>query len=330
MLPAMDHNDTASEGREAERETASSLGVDPESAMQRIRPWVRRTPIMDSGRGAFGLQGSVTMKLECLQHAGSFKTRGGFNSALASEIPEAGLIAASGGNHGLAVAFVSRALGVAAEIFVPEASSAVKVRRIRELGATVNVVGALYDDARLACNERAAVSGALDIHPYDAPLTVSGQATVGLELAEQMPGLDTVIVAVGGGGLIGGITAALPRTVRVVGVEPEGSSCLSAALSAGEPVDVEIRSIAADSLGAKRLGSIPWSIIHERVDSIVVSDDAIIAARRMLWDDARVAVEHGGATAMAALTSDQYVPAAGEKVAVVVCGSNTDPTDLIM
>jgi len=171
--------------------------------------------------------------------------------------------------------------------------------------------------------------GRLNIHPYNAPLTVSGQATVGLELVEQAPDLDTVIAAVGGGGLIAGIAAALPESVRVIGVEPVGSSCLSAALSEGKPVDVEIRSVAADSLGAKRIGSLPWAIIHGRVESVVVTDDAISTARRMLWDDARVAAEHGGATAMAALTSGAYVPAEGEKVAVVVCGSNTDPMDLV-
>ncbi len=308
---------------------AHELGVEPDSAMARIAPWVRRTPIVESGPGSLGLQQSVVMKLECLQHSGSFKARGSFNSALALEVPDAGLIAASGGNHGLAVAFVARALGVPAEIFVPEASSAVKVDGIRRLGATVNVVGALYDDARLACVERAAASGALDIHPYDAPLTVSGQATVGVEILHQVPDLDTVIVAVGGGGLVAGITAALPDRVRIIGVEPTGSSCLMSACNSGGPVDVEIRSVAADSLGAKRLGSIPWSIIAGRVEPVVVPDEAIVRARQLLWDDVGIVVEHGGATAMAALTSGRYQPRPDEKVVVVVCGSNTDPSDLV-
>jgi len=329
MLTTMNQIDSGSEDAHFSPATALSLEIDPESAMERIQPWVRRTPVIESGTNTFGLTESIAMKLECLQHAGSFKTRGGFNSALASEIPAAGLIAASGGNHGLAVAFVARALQVPAEIFVPEASSAVKVRGIRDLGATVHVVGALYDDARLACTERASVSGALDIHPYDAPLTISGQATVGLEMVEQVPDLDTVIVAVGGGGLIAGIVAAVPDSVNVVGVEPEGSSCLRAAVDARMPVDVAIRSVAADSLGAKRLGAIPWGIVDGRVEAITVSDEAILTARRVLWDEGRVAAEHGGATALAALTSGAYVPVIGERVVVVVCGSNTDPGDLI-
>jgi len=292
-------------------------------------PWVRRTPVIESGPGSFGLPDSVVMKLECLQHAGSFKARGSFNSALALDVPSAGLIAASGGNHGLAVAFVARSLGMPAEIFVPEASSAVKVEGIRGLGATVNVVGALYDDARLACNERAAVTGALDIHPYDAPLTVSGQATLGLEILEQVPDLDTVLVAVGGGGLVAGIAAALPDNVRIIGVEPEGSSCLMAACGSSGPVDVDIRSIAADSLGAKRLGAVPWSIIAGRVEPVVVTDEAIVETRQLLWDDFGIVVEHGGATALSALTSGRYVQSEGEKVVVVLCGSNTDPLDLV-
>jgi len=308
---------------------AHEVGVDPESAMARISPWVRRTPVVESGSGSFGLPQSVVMKLECLQHSGSFKARGSFNSALGLEVPDAGLIAASGGNHGLAVAFVARALGLPAEIFVPEASSAVKVEGIRRLGATVNVVGALYDDARLACNERAAVSGALDIHPYDAPRTVAGQATVGVELLDQVPDLDTVVVAVGGGGLVAGIAAALPDQVRIIGVEPTGSSCLISACESGGPVDVEIKSVAADSLGAKRLSSIPWAIIAGRVEPVVVPDDAIVEARQSLWDDAGIVVEHGGATAMAALISGRYRPQPDEKVVVVLCGSNTDPMDLV-
>lgn len=329
MLRGMNESDTTPGGRPPTSATAADLGVDPVGARQRIASWVRTTPTMSSGDGALGLDFSVTLKLECLQHAGSFKVRGGFNSVLASDVPAAGLIAASGGNHGLAVAHVARSLGLAAEIFVPRASSPVKVSRIRELGAKVHVVGALYDDARRASVERAAESGALDIHPYDAPLTVSGQATVGLELMEQVPGLDTVLVAIGGGGLVAGLASALPDSVKIVGVEPENSACFRAAIEAATPVDVEIDSVAADSLGAKRIGSIAWEIAHRRVESVVVSDADIRDARQRIWADVRLAVEMGGATAMAALTSSRYVPGAGERVAVVLCGSNTDPVDLV-
>jgi len=329
MLPGVDHMPSDPEPGYTTRAAAMSLGVDPEAARSRVARWVRRTPVVDSGHGAFGLRDSVAMKLECLQYAGSFKARGGFNSALGADIPAAGLIAASGGNHGLAVAYVANALGVPAEIFVPQASSPVKVRRIRDLGAEVHVVGALYDDARIACNERAAESGALDIHPYDAPLTVSGQATAGLELMEQVSDLDTVIVAIGGGGLVAGLAAALPDIVRIVGVEPEGSACYRAATEAARPIDVEIHSVAADSLGARRLGSISWDIVSNRVESVLVTDAAIVDTRIRIWEDARLVVEPGGATAMAALTSGAYEPARGERVAVVVCGSNTDPADLV-
>jgi len=311
------------------RRRSAELGIDVEEARDRIAPWVRRTPVMGSGPGAFGLDESVLMKLECLQHSGSFKARGGFNSALGSEVPAAGLIVASGGNHGQAVAYVGRAIGVGVEVFVPRAASAVKVERIRDLGAVVHVVGEFYDDARVACLERAAETGALDIHPYDAPLTVAGQATLGLELLDQVPDVDTVLVAVGGGGLVAGLAAALPDAVNIVGVEPEGSACLRAAVEYGAPVDVEINSIAADSLGAKRLGDLPWGVVNGRVDSVLVPDAAIAAARSHLWTDARLAVELGGATALAALTCGAYQPAGGERIVVVICGSNTDPADLV-
>ncbi len=313
----------------ATRSRAQVLGVDPTEADDRIRPWVRRTPVMELAKGSFGLDHGIVAKLECLQHAGSFKVRGSFNSALAAEIPQAGLIAASGGNHGQAVAYVARALGVAVEIFLPLASSPVKVQRIRQLGAKVTVAGELYDDARLACNERSADTGALNIHPYDAPLTVAGQGTVALELMDQVERFDTVLVAVGGGGLIAGMAAALPDSTRIIGVEPEGSRCLHSAIETGGPVDVEIESVAADSLGAKRIGTLPWAMVESRVESVVVPDREIVEARKRIWDDTRLVVEAGGATALAALTSGAYRPSPDERVAVVLCGSNTDPHDLI-
>lgn len=269
----------------------------------------------------------VVLKLEQLQHAGSFKTRGSFNSALAQGVPEAGLIAASGGNHGAAVAYVARELGVRAEIYVPETSSPVKVDRIRSFGAEVIVGGARYADAQAACDRRVDASGALAIHPFDAPLTAAGQGTVGLEILDQVPDVDTVVVAVGGGGLAGGVAAALPDC-RIVGVEPHGAAGLHAALAAGKPVDVEIDSIAADSLGAKRVGSVGFAVLRDRVESVVIPDAAIVQARQDLWDRAQIVAELGGAAAYAALLSGAWTPTEGERTVVVVCGANTDPTDL--
>jgi len=296
----------------------SRVAVD--AAYGRIRGRVRRTPVMEFG--------DVTLKLELFQHGGSFKARGSFNSALAQGVPEAGLIAASGGNHGVAVAHVARELGVRAEVHVPTTSAPVKIARIRALGADVRVAGERYADAQAACDARIEESGALAIHPFDAPLTVSGQGTVGIELAQQIEDLDTVVIATGGGGLAAGIAAALPD-VRIVCVEPENCSCLHAALAAGEPVDVEIDSIAADSLGARKIGAIPWAVLKDRAESVLVPDSAITEARQALWDQAQLVTELGGATAYSALLSGLWRPSSGERVAVVVCGANTDPTDLI-
>ncbi len=300
-----------------------------DEAASRIQRWVRHTPVVHSGAGTFGVDHDLVLKLECLQHAGSFKVRGSFNTALAAGVPPAGLIAASGGNHGIAVAHVARALDSHAEIFVPGVSSPVKLDLIRSLGATVNIVGELYDDAQAACDERAADSGALNVHPYDAPLTVAGQATLGVELLAQVEGIDTVLVAVGGGGLAAGVAASLPRHVRLVCVEPESSRCFAAAVESGRPAKVDVSGVAADSLGAKQIGRIAWALLGDRAESVLVSDDEIIGARRRLWDEARVVAEHGGATALAALTSGRFRPEPDELVAVIVCGSNTNPRDLI-
>ncbi len=305
------------------------IEIDVSSAVERLAGLVRRTPVAFPGPGAFGVDRALVLKLECLQHAGSFKVRGSFNTALATELPDSGLIAASGGNHGVAVAHVARSLGIGAEVFVPGVSSAVKVDRIRALGATVHVVGELYDDAQAACDERAAQTHALNIHPYDSPLTVAGQATLGAELLEQLDQIDTVVVAVGGGGLAAGLAAALPSHIRIVCVEPATSRCLSAAIEAGRPVPVDVGGVAADSLGAKSIGNLPWQLLADRVESVVVSDEAIIDARRRLWDDARVVAEHGGATALAGVTSEAIELGADERTVVVVCGSNTDPRDLV-
>ncbi|MGJ6961576.1 threonine/serine dehydratase [Streptosporangium sp. G11] len=300
-----------------------SIG-DVERAAGRIAGYVVRTPVAEVSPGLF-------LKLEGLQHSGSFKARGGFNRALASEgIPEAGLIAASGGNHGLAVAYVARGLGVQAEIFVPTVSSPVKVAGLRALGARVTQIGAVYADAYEASVKRAAETGALDVHAYDQAEVVAGQGTVGLEVLEQTGGVDTVLVAVGGGGLVAGITVALGGRARVVAVEPELIPTLHRALEAGGPVGVEVSGVGADALGASRVGEIAYEITSAAgVRSLLVSDEAIIEARRELWRNHRIATEHAGAAAYAALLSGTYTPASGERVAVIVCGANTDPATLV-
>lgn len=316
------------DGRVQESEHPTRFDI--ERAAERVGLRVRRTPVVELESGAFGVAGEISLKLELLQHAGSFKPRGAFNRVLTSGVTDAGLIAASGGNHGLAVAYVARALGVPAEVFVPTSSSPVKIHRLHSYGATVTVGGDFYADAYVACQQRAAVSSALMVHAYDGFDTVAGQGTLARELDGQSPGIDTVLVAVGGGGLIGGVAAWYSGQAKIVAVEPDRIPTLAAALSAGRPVDVEVGGVAADSLGAARIGSVGYaSVVAAGVDSVLVSDDAIIAARQLLWDELRLAAETGGATALAALTSGAYQPAAGERVAVIVCGGNTDPRDLV-
>lgn len=301
------------------------------AAAERIDGFVRRTPVMVAD-GASPV-GEIFFKLELLQHTGSFKARGCFNRTLAAkqhgELSDAGVIMASGGNAGMALAYASRQLGIKAEIFVPTSSSAVKVQRLRTLGADVTVTGDFYPDAYEACLVRAAESGAVFVHAYDQPDIVAGQGTLGLELAEQVEELDTVLVAVGGGGLAGGIAAAIGERTAIVAVEPEKIPTFHAADLAGEPVDVEVGGIAADSLGGRRIGAIAWECLREvKAQSVLVTDEAIIDARRWLWDEFRIVVEPGGAAALAALRSGSYVPQADERVAVVLCGANTDPSDL--
>ncbi|SNR90334.1 threonine dehydratase [Streptosporangium subroseum] len=300
-----------------------SIG-DVERAAERIAGYIRRTPVLEVAPGLF-------LKMEGMQHSGSFKARGGFNRALmAGELPEAGLIAASGGNHGLAVAHVARTLGVRAEIFVPTVSSPVKVAGLRALGAEVTQVGAVYAEAYEASAKRAGETGALDIHAYDQAEVVAGQGTVGLETLEQTGGVDTVLVAVGGGGLIAGIVAALDGRARVVAVEPELIPTLNRALEAGRPVKVGVSGVGADALGASQIGAISYDLTSAAgVRSVLVSDEAIVDARLELWRSYRIVAEHAGAAALAALRSGAYVPAPGERVAVIVCGANTDPGDLV-
>lgn len=301
--------------------------ADVEAAAERVGARVRRTPMLDVEPAAFGVP--VSLKLELLQHTGSFKVRGAYNRVLAAGCPPAGVIAASGGNHGLAVAYVAARVGVRAEVFIPRAASAVKVDAIAALGAKVHVGGAFYADAYLAMADRAAVTGALVVHAYDMPEVVAGQGLVGREIDEQVPDVDTVLVAVGGGGLLAGVVAALPPGTRVIAVEPAGIPTLHAALAAGEPVDVEVGGLAADSLGARRIGAAGFAAGQAgAVRSVLVADEEIAAARRLLWQRCRVAAEPGGAAALAALTSGAYQPKPAERVVAIVCGGNTDPADL--
>jgi len=313
-----------------------SLPVTPDdirAAHRRILAHARRTPLLPADAGAFGAA-EITFKLEMLQHAGSFKTRGAFNNLLSRAVPAAGVTAASGGNHGVAVALASRRLGHPARIFVPEIASPVKVAAIESHGAEVVIGGARYADAQAACDRHAAASGALLVHPFDAAVTMAGAGTVALEWEEDqarlgLSPLDTVLVAVGGGGLVGGVAAWWQGRVKVVGVEPEGSRCLHAALAAGHPVDVPVESVAADSLGARRAGELAFAIARAAVDHVaLVPDEAIRAAQRALWTQYRIAAEPGGAAALAALLAGAYAPRAGERVGVLLCGSNVDPASL--
>lgn len=300
---------------------------DIRAAYARIQPHVRRTPAIRADWGDLGVtqQHPLMFKLEFLQHTGTFKPRGAFNNLLSRAVPQAGVAAASGGNHGAAVAYAAQQLGHKATIFVPDVSSPVKIARIRSYGADVRVGGARYADALDACNAFIQTGGALSVHAYDAAETIAGQGSVGLEWEEDAPDLDTVLVAVGGGGLIAGIAAWYGKRAKVVGVEPEGSRALHASLEAGRPVDVAVESIAADSLGARNTGQLVYEIARQNVDHVaLVPDDAIVAAQRLLWDRLRIAAEPGGAAALAALISGRYKPRADEKVGVLLCGANVD------
>lgn len=295
-------------------------------AADRIQGRVRRTPVLAVSR-------DLTFKLEHLQHTGSFKPRGAFNRMLAAKEDGAltgqGVVTASGGNAGMAVAYVARELGVPARVYVPETAPAPKLERLRGFGADVVQVGRQYAEAYDAARLFADTSDAVLVHAYDQPEIVAGQATLGLELLDQTDGVDTVLVAVGGGGLLAGVATAIGARATVVGVEPELAPTLHRALLAGSPVDVDVAGCAADSLGARRLGDLAFAAATAYdVGSVLVDEQAILAARRELWREFRLAVEHGAATAYAALTSGAYRPAPGERVVVVICGANTDPSDL--
>ncbi|MER8885466.1 MULTISPECIES: threonine/serine dehydratase [unclassified Mesorhizobium] len=293
----------------------------------RIRPFVRHTPVLRVDMADFGRPAlPVDLKLECLQHSGSFKARGAFTNLLERPVPAAGVVAASGGNHGAAVAYAAMRLGHKATIFVPEVSPQAKLDRIRGYGAELIVGGARYAEALAASESFAEKSGALQIHAFNQEETLVGQGTLGLEIEADLPKLDTLLVAVGGGGLIGGIAAWFSGRIRIIAVEPEGAPTLHRAFEAGRPVDAPAEGIAADSLAPKRVGEMMFPIAEAFVErSILVGDDDIIAAQAALWDRVRIISEPGGAAAFAALLSGRYAPAAGERVAVLVCGANANP-----
>jgi threonine dehydratase len=315
--------------------TTGLIGLaDVTAAAARIRGRVRRVALSPVDPGTFGTS-PVLLAYEFTQHTGSFKARGAANLAAfhveAATMPEAGVTIASGGNAGLACAWAAKATGTVATVFVPTNAPAFKVAKLRGYGATVRQVGTEYADALAGSIEFATESGALLSHAYDHPLVVAGAGTLALEILDQAPNLDTVVVAVGGGGLFAGTAAAMARTgKRIVVVEPENCRALNAALEAGGPVDVTVESIAADSLGARRVSQAAYDFARSPdVTSVLVSDDDIVAARQSLWDERRIVAEHGGAAALAALRCGAYRPEPNEKVVVILCGANTDPIDLI-
>lgn len=306
--------------------------TDVEAARRRIGGRVRRTPLLAVG-ATFG--GTGWFKLEYLQHTGTFKARGAFNRIIgASEDgsldPNVGVVVASGGNAGLANAFAARALGVPATVFVPENAPTVKVEKLRKYGAKVVLGGSEYAAAYEAAIDHAETTGAVYCHAYDQPAIAAGAGTLGLEVLEDLAGeIDTIVVAVGGGGLMAGVAAATEGSARVVGVEPLTIPTLHTALAEGGPTDVSVSGIAADSLGARRIGDIAYDVATRTgVQSVLVGDEDIVRARQLLWEEYRIVVEHGAATALAALTTGAYQPAVGERFVVVLCGANTDAADL--
>ncbi len=291
-------------------------------AATRIAPHVRRTPVVDVTVEGVALP--VTLKLELLQHAGSFKSRGAFNTLLQAEVGQGGVATASGGNHGAAVAYAARELGHKAKIFVPEISSPAKVARIASYGAEIVQQGANYSEALTLCEAWIAESGAASVHAYDAEATLEGQGTLARELEDQAPGIDTLLVAVGGGGLIGGIAAWYQSNVKVVGVEPVTCDTLHASLAAGARVPVKTSGLAADSLGATTVGRLMFDIAKDHITQVaLVTDDDIRNAQRKLWREMQLVTEPGGAAAFAALLSGAYRPEKDERVGIVVCGANT-------
>ncbi len=300
------------------------------AAAARIAGYVRHTPVLRLGEAELELGFPVALKLELLQHTGSFKPRGAFNRLLSAELPTAGVIAASGGNHGAAVAYAARALGVTAEIFVPTLTPAMKVARIASYGARVVQTGATYAEALAASRDRQAATGALEVHAYDHADVLAGQGTVGREFELDAPDLTHVLVAAGGGGFIGGIAAWYTGSAKVISVEPEGCPTLHDALAAGRPVEPPVGGLAADSLGARQVRHSLFPVAQAYVAAaVLVPDDAIAAAQRLIWDRLRLIAEPGGATALAALLCGAFVPPKGACVGVLVCGANTDPAKVV-
>ncbi|MEX0278007.1 MAG: threonine/serine dehydratase [Ruegeria sp.] len=295
------------------------------AAAGRIAGYAQVTPVMESH--SLGLDYPVEMKLEHLQHTGSFKARGAFNTLLSQDVPKAGVVAASGGNHGAAAAYAARSLGHPAKIFVPEIAGPSKIALIKRTGADLSVVPGEYANALTEAQAHEEAMGAMQIHAYDAPATVVGQGTCFAEWEAQGLQADTLLIAVGGGGLIAGALAWLQGARKVVAVEPETSCALNAALQAGEPVDVTVSGIAANALGARRIGSICFDLANG-MSSVLVSDDAIVQAQQVLWRAHRILVEPAGAAALAALLSGAYTPAPDERVAVLICGGNISPDPL--
>jgi threonine dehydratase len=299
---------------------------DIRAAAQRIAPYIRTTPVIRLESSWFDVPGDTFLKLESLQVTGSFKPRGAFNRLLGEPIPPSGVITASGGNHGIAVAYAAQKLGARAEIYVPSLATELKRKMLTDLGAQIVVAGNTYVEALAASEVRAAESGALNVHAFDHAATVAGQGTIAIELDAQLPDIDTVLVSVGGGGFIGGIAAWFSGRLKIVAVEPAKCPTLNRALQARLPVDVETGGIAADSLGCRRIGDVPFSVLLPAVsDSVLVSDEQIRDAQMVLWEKLRIISEPGGATAFAALVSGAYVRSPGEKIAVVICGGNADP-----
>jgi len=296
--------------------------ADIEAAALRIQPYVRRSPVLELGE-AMEDRFRLTLKLDVMQPTGSFKVRGAFSDLTSGVIPESGVVAASGGNFGLAVAYAAGVLGHRATVFVPETSPEEKTGRIATLGADVRVVPGFYPDALAASREWAREAGAYELHAYDQPGVVAGQGTCAMEIMEQVPDADTILVAVGGGGLIAGIASWARDDVNVVGVESEGCPTLHAARQAGEPVEVPVGGIAASALGASRLGDHAWTANAWIDESILVSDEDIVKAQRWMWEMCRVMAEPAACTPIAALSTGGFVPADGQHVVVVVSGANT-------
>jgi len=321
--------------RDRDQDKATVTAIDRQriaAAHEVIKPHVRVTPVVELAGAelvaAWPAPARLTLKLEQLQHAGSFKTRGAFANLLLRDLPGAGVVAASGGNHGAAVAYAAMRLGVPAKIFVPTVSSPAKIDRIRGYGAELAVVGDRYADALAAAEEWAARTGALPVHAFDQEETLLGQGTLGMELAGQAHDLDTILIAVGGGGLIGGVAAWYAGSARIVGVEPEAAPTLAAALAAGRPVDAPAGGIAADSLAPQRVGELMFPIARAYVERVaLVSDEAIRNAQQALWEAVRIVVEPGGAAAVAALLCGAYRPAPEERVGIVISGGNTTAVD---